>query len=356
MKSTGETPARLPLGRVAAYSAVACGIVAIFLLCWLLRDVLLLAFGAILVAVIIRACARPLITRAGFREKWAVATVVIVLLAATAGLSWLFGQQVAAQLEGVGERIPRAIESVRAWMEGNPAGRFVLERASELAGEGDWLENVQTFATVGFAGIAHAFLMLFAGIYIATNPALYLRGLVRLFPNQQRAKVEDALLKSGGALSKWLLGQVVSMISVGTLTGLGLWVVGAPLPLALGVMAGLLEFIPVVGPFIALVPGVLVAFTEGPQIALYALIVFLAVQQIEGNVIMPLAQRWAVELPPALGLISLVAFGLLFGILGIFFGSPLAVVVMCIVQALYIKRGLEKQHPPTGVEKARLRG
>jgi predicted PurR-regulated permease PerM len=121
-------------------------------------------------------------------------------------------------------------------------------------------------------------------------------------------------------------------------------------------MAGLLEFIPVVGPFIALVPVVLVAFTEGPQIALYALIVFLAVQQIEGNVIMPLAQRWAVELPPALGLISLVAFGLLFGILGIFFGSPLAVVVMCIVQALYIKRGLEKQHPPTGVEKARLRG
>src|SRR5690606_15868637 len=96
------------------------------------------------------------------------------------------------------------------------------------------------------------------------------------------------------------------------------------------------------GPLIAIVPGVLVAFTEGPQIALYAAIVYVIVQQLEGNVIMPIAQRWAVELPPAYGLISLVAFGLLFGFLGIFFGSPLAVVVMCLVQTLYVEHGLEK--------------
>ncbi len=103
--------------------------------------------------------------------------------------------------------------------------------------------------------------MLFVGIYLAANPKMYLDGLVRLFPMCQRAKLQNALRDSGEGLRKWLLGQLVSMVSVGLLTGLGLWMVGAPLPLALGLMAGLLEFIPVVGPILAIGPGVLVALT-----------------------------------------------------------------------------------------------
>jgi predicted PurR-regulated permease PerM len=186
------------------------------------------------------------------------------------------------------------------------------------------------------------FLMLFTGIYLAVNPSLYLDGFVRLWPLRHRDKMHDALLGSGEALRKWLLGQLVSMGSVGVLTGVGLWIVGAPLPLAMGLMAGLLEFIPVIGPILAFVPGVLVALTEGSQVALYAAIVLVVVQQLEGSVIMPFAQKWAVELPPAYGLIAVVAFGLMFGFLGIFFGSPLAVVVMCLVQFLYLKKGVEK--------------
>jgi predicted PurR-regulated permease PerM len=117
-------------------------------------------------------------------------------------------------------------------------------------------------------------------------------------------------------------------------------------------MAGLLEFIPAIGPVLAFVPGVLVALTEGPQIALYAAIVFIVVQQLEGSVIMPLAQRWAVELPPAYGLVAVLSFSLLFGFLGVLFGSPLAVVAMCLVQNLYVKNSLEKN--ATFGESARL--
>jgi predicted PurR-regulated permease PerM len=333
---------RLSLGRCAAYTAVACAIVAVFLLCWVLRDVVLLAFGAVILAVIIRSLARPLISRAGMRERWAILIVVLLLIVGTVGVSWLFGHQVTSQLRGLSERLPRAVEEVRTRLEENAAGKFVIEKLSGAGEDTEWLGQAQTVFAVSVATIGHALLMLFAGIYLASNPTLYRRGLVSLFPVRHRPKIDGALLESGAALRKWLLGQVVSMVTVGTLTGVGLWVVGAPLPLALGIMAGLLEFIPVVGPIIAIVPGVLVAFTEGPQIALYATIVYVVVQQLEGNVIMPIAQRWAVELPPAYGLISLVAFGLLFGFLGIFFGSPLAVVIMCLVQTLYIGNALEK--------------
>jgi predicted PurR-regulated permease PerM len=187
--------------------------------------------------------------------------------------------------------------------------------------------------------------MLFTGIYLAASPRLYVKGFVRLFPVRQQEKLHDALIGSGEALRKWLVGQSVSMVSVGVLTSLGLWAVGAPLPLAVGIMAGLLEFIPVIGPVLAFIPGVLVALTEGPQVALSAALVLLVVQQLEGSVIMPFAQRWAVELPPAYGLMAVVAFGLMFGFLGIMFGSPLAVVLMYLVQRLYLYGGRNGKAP-----------
>lgn len=140
------------------------------------------------------------------------------------------------------------------------------------------------------------------------------------------------------ALRGWLLGQVVSMSLVGVLTGIGLRLLGVPLVLSLSVLAGLPDFIPFIGPVIAAVPAVLMAATVGPSIALYTVLLYIVVQQIEGNVIQPLVQRWAVALPPALGLIAVVAFGTLFGVLGLVFAVPLAVALRALVQKLYVDR------------------
>lgn len=341
--ATTESPARMiSLGRFAAYVAVLCAIVAIFLLCWFLREVLLLAFGAIILAVLIRALALPIASRSRLGERWAVLFVVVVLAFAAFGTFWLFGQQVTAQLSGLSERLPRATLEVRNWLESHGAGRFVLEHVRGGMPDEALLENAPRFFAIGLSTVGQIFLMLFTGIYLAASPKLYRDGFVVLFPEHLRVRLRAALLEGGISLRKWLLGQLVSMVSVGTLTGLGLWAVGAPLPLALGIVAGLLEFIPIIGPVIAFVPSVLVAFTEGPEVALSAAIVLIIVQQIEGSIIMPFAQRWAVALPPAYGLVAVVAFGLMFGFLGIFLGSPLAVVVMCLVQQLYVKEGGRK--------------
>jgi predicted PurR-regulated permease PerM len=344
------------LGRFAAYVGITCGIVAVFALAWILRDVLLIAFGAIVFAVAIRAAARPLSRFAHLREQWAVGIVVVLLVAGALALGWLFGRQIAQQLQGLGERLPQAVEEVRTWLETQPAGKFVLARISGLSEGGASLAGLQKFVAISATTAGHAVLMFFGGIFMASNPALYLDGFVRLFPIGYRRKLHGALVESGDALRKWLLGQLVSMTCVGTLTGIGLWIVGAPLPLVLGIIAGLLNFIPILGPIIAAGPGILVALTDGPQTAVYAAIVYFVVQELEGHAITPLAQRWAVRLPPAYGLVAVLSFALLFGFFGVLFGIPLAVVVMCLVRNLYVENGLEKVAPRRGRAEARLRG
>ena len=345
--STELRPPPMRFGRFAGYVGVACGIVAVFALCWLLRDVLLLAFGSIVFAVALRAAAGPLSRLLHVRERWAVAIVVIFLVSGALGLAWLFGQQIAQQLQGLSERLPLAIDEVRAWIQHNAAGRFVLARVSGLTdGGGPSLAGLQKFAAVSATTVGHAVLMFFGGIFLAADPDLYRHGVVRLFPRSQRPRLNDALVASGDALRKWLLGQLVSMACVGLLTGIGMAIIGAPLALVLGIIAGLLNFIPILGPVLAAGPGILVAFTDSPQTAVYAAIIYFIVQQLEGHAITPLAQRWAVKLPPAYGLIAVLSFALLFGFFGVLFGMPLAVVVMYLVRDLYVEDGLEHAAPP----------
>ncbi|MEO7413755.1 MAG: AI-2E family transporter [Opitutaceae bacterium] len=333
----------LSLGRFAAYVGITCAIVALFALSWILRDVMLIAFGSLVFAIAIRTMARPLHQYTRLREPWAVGLVVVLLVALLVGLSWLFGHQIAQQLEGLEERLPRAIEEVRAWMEARPAGKFILTRISGAAeGGGSSLAGLQKFVAIGATTIGHAVIMFFGGVFMAANPKMYLDGFVRLFPVSYRPKLHSALLESGNALRHWLLGQLVAMTCVGILTGVGLRIAGAPLALVLGIMAGLLNFIPILGPALAFGPGVLVALTDSPQTAAYAAIVYVIVQQLEGHAITPLAQRWAVNLPPALGLVAVLSFALLFGFFGVLFGIPLAVVFLVLVRKLYIENALEK--------------
>lgn len=346
-------PGPLSLGRYAAYTGITCGIVAVFALSWMLRDVLLIAFGAMVFATALRTLAWPLQRWLHFREGWAVGTAVVALVLLAIGLGWLFGWQIAQQLQGLSERLPQAVAELRAEAESRPAGRFLLEHVSGLADGASAAEGAKKMLAVSAATVGHVVLMFFGGIFMAANPVLYRDALVRLFPVTYRARLEAALVYAGDGLRKWILGQLVSMTCVGILTGVGLRLVGAPLPLVLGLIAGLLNFIPIVGVLISVVPGVLVAFTEGPQTALYALIVYFVVQQLEGHAITPLAQRWAVKLPPALGLLAVLSFTLLFGFFGVLFGIPLAVVAMCLIRKLYIEDALEDR-PIAGPSAASL--
>jgi len=178
--------------------------------------------------------------------------------------------------------------------------------------------------------------VLFLALYFAVEPRMYRDGFLLLLPQGARARVGEALDASGVALRRWLLGQLGAMATVGLLTGLGLWIVGVPMAVPLGILTAILDFVPLIGPLIAAVPGLLIAFSQGPDLALYAALVYLGAQFIEGHLVIPIAQKWAVKLPPVLGLLAIVAFGLVFGLVGVLFAMPLAVVTVVLVEKLWI--------------------
>ena len=144
-------------------------------------------------------------------------------------------------------------------------------------------------------------------------------------------------LPASQGLNRWLFGQMLSMAAIGTFTALGLHLLDIPLALSVGLIAGLLAFVPFFGPIASGILAVVLAFTQGPQQALYVGILCFGIQQIERFVLMPLIQRWTVSLPPALGLLSVVIFGLLFGVMGVVFATPLMVVLMILIKKLYVE-------------------
>ncbi|HTV51090.1 MAG TPA: AI-2E family transporter, partial [Steroidobacteraceae bacterium] len=123
--------------------------------------------------------------------------------------------------------------------------------------------------------------------------------------------------------------------------GTALWLLGIPLALSLGIFGGLSEFIPYVGPIVAAVPALLVAFMLGPIHALEVLGLYLIVHLFEGELLVPMIQRWTVSLPPALGIIAVVLFGWLFGLPGILFATPLTVVLIELIRTLYVQTALK---------------
>lgn len=136
------------------------------------------------------------------------------------------------------------------------------------------------------------------------------------------------------------------MLVVAVMSGFGLWMLGIPLALALAIIAGITNVIPYIGPFLGGTPAVLFALTQGPREALYVLILFIVIQQLEGNVIMPLIQRRAAGLPPVMTIFGVIAFGVLFGLPGVVVAAPLLVVAMVLVQRLYIEDVLGDELPP----------
>lgn len=313
----------------------------LILLAWRLSDLLLLLFGAVIVAVALGAMAAPLERWLHLSERSAVGIAVALTLIAIAVGSWLVGDRLVEQTNDLRERLPAALAELGKWARSYRIGAALQEVWSGANAEDVPWASVANAATRTLGAIGSIGLLLVVAVYLAANPTLYRRGLVRLVPPDYRARIDEALLASGEALGRWLLGQAVSMLFVGSATALGLALLGVPLALTVGLIAGVLAFVPFFGPIASGVLAVLLAFTQGPTQALYVVGLSVAIQQVEGNLLMPWVQRWAVELPPVLGITATVIFGMLFGLPGVILATPLMVVAMVLVQKLYIEGLLE---------------
>jgi predicted PurR-regulated permease PerM len=317
---------------------ITVAVVALALAAWQLRFVLLLLFGAVLVAVIIRAIANPIARVTHAPEKLALLGTVLSLIAAAVGVAWLFGDEAATQVRALGDTLPRAWGTVEQrlgdtrfseWLaQAQPEGSAILAGAGGIA------------VTLG-NGIAGALLALIGGIYLAAAPSRYVDGALDLVPQSKRALLREAFETSGRALRLWLLGQLGSMMMIGLLTALGLWLIGVPSALALGLLAALAAFVPYLGPILSAVPALLIALNEGSQEFLLTLALYVAVQQVESYVVTPLIQQRVATLPAALTVFAIVAAGLLLGTPGILLAAPLTMVAYVLVKRLYVEEALD---------------
>jgi predicted PurR-regulated permease PerM len=259
----------------------------------------------------------------------------------------MFGAQLVSQAETIGQALPSAWSSLQQRL----AGLGLEEQLAKLIPTGPSsgiAASAGRFAMSLGGGLADALLIIVGGIFIAASPRFYQTGMEKLVPERRREIAGEAFKDSGRALQLWLKAQLLSMAGVGLATGIGLWLVGMEGALALGLLAALLEFIPFVGPILAAIPAVLIALSLDPQLALWVVLVYLVVQQIEGNLLQPLLQQWAVDLPGAVLLFSLLACGTLFGPLGVIFAAPLTVVIYVLVKKLYVREALETETPIPG--------
>jgi predicted PurR-regulated permease PerM len=347
-RDTGRAPAPAGLAWAMRPSApwALAGTVAIVALAWMLSDVLLLAFAGMLLALALLQASEALRRHVPrLSPRMALLAVVLIVVLVLVGGSWFAGARAAEQLQSLGQTLPRAWEAVQQWLAQFTPGRWLLDVWAEATpGPQDWqriagLATNTLNATVG--AIGSLVLVIAIGLYSAADPGTYRRGLVRLVPPARRPLAEAAIEAATSDLQRWLLGQGVSMLAVAVLTGIGLMLIGMPLALPLAMVAGVLDFVPYFGPFVSGLLIVAVALTEGEQMAMYAALVCLAVQQAEAYLVQPLAQRWAVSLPPVLGMLAVLLFGVLFGIAGVLLAVPLMVLTMTLVNVLYVEGVLE---------------
>lgn len=329
---------------------------------WVSSHALMLLFGAILFAVILRGLAGLLLRLAPrLPDTVAVGIVLVLLLLVIGGFLLLFGAQISQQFGKVAQQLPSGLTEVEQWLRQTEWGRRLLEvsggglplsgGASPPPAEGGgapdavgWLVRQAGQALMLIAnGLAGLVVVFFGAVFLALQPGLYRTGVEKMLPKDRQGQVDRALDRTGNALWLWAAGQLAEMFIIGVLTGVGLWLLGVPAPLALGIIAGLLEFIPFAGPILAAIPGVLLALTVSPTLALWTALFYLILQQLEGNVILPLVQRRAVSLPPVVAIFAILVAGAMFGAIGVLFAVPLAVAVLTLVQDLYVKDGLDRQ-------------
>ncbi len=341
-RDRGAQDGRLSDLHFAKRVAIALGIAAICYFLWVTSDVVMLLFAAILVAVLLRTVASALTRYAHVGESWSLALAAILIFGALAGFIYLFGAQLSGQLTQLGERLPDAINGAGQRLGVDNAAQQLEEAIKSETGS-SFLSSVTRWSYSLVGALANIALVVVAAVYLAIDPGVYRRGFAMLFPPDQQSRVFGALDSSNHVLRLWLAGQFVTMMLVGFVSALAYWWIGLPSPIALGLIAGVTNFVPFLGPILSAVPPLVFALSMDTQTVVWTLGAVLVIQQFEGNIATPLIQRRAVSLPPAVGVFAIVVFGIAFGMPGVFLGVPLAVALKALVRNLWVRETLHAE-------------
>ena len=322
------------------------------------RAVVLVLLLTLLFSVII---SRPVdyLARKGLGRGLGTLTVFGTLTLALALGGVALGSVVESQAQQLVEDLPTLLSNAQHFIEGVqsrfgldinlPDSQQLLDSARSFLSGGAF----STFISVG-AGVANvvslAVVVLISTIFAVARPAPLVNGFVVLFPAGRRERVREILEKMYKNVQRWFLGQLASMTIIGLLFTIALFFIGVPFALLLGILSGLLAFIPFVGPAISVIPPILLALAQEPISALWVLLAYAGVQFVEGNIVQPVVMSRAVSLHPVIIVFALLIMGTLFGFIGVLLAIPLVAALHVLVHELWVKRmnelGTDPDPPP----------
>jgi len=330
---------------------VAAGIIAatmaIMAALWFGFRVLLMVFVGLLLALAFSLPAGWLCRHSFLSRRWALLVVLLVLTGLLAAFSVNFAFSISQQFEQLAKTLPSSLADLKQTISQWPLGSQFIERISENSASegvlGNWSARVSTVFSTTLGALLNVVVVVFIGLFIAFDPAIYKAGVLRLITPSRREGAADLLDVIKRKLAWWLLGRLTSMSVVGLLVGIGLWMLGIPMALSLGLLAALLSLIPYLGPLFSAIPALLVAFSIDATAMLHVGVLFAGVQALEGYLITPLIQREAVSIPPGLLLVMQVWLGLVAGLIGVLVAEPLVVLGMVLTHRLYVRGWLEQR-------------
>jgi predicted PurR-regulated permease PerM len=322
-------------------------------LLWVARSVFVLAFLGTLFGLTLSAAVTWLASR-GIPRPVGALLVVLAVLAVLTGLGAIVAPRIGEQVQQLQDQLPGALGQAESWLQArqgwlaqilHPAahgggapqaqgGGLRANLAQQIAGLSSHFFSIFSSA---MAVLGSLILILFIAIFIAVEPRTYRRGIMHLVPHESRPKASQVLDAMAVTLRRWLGAQLIGMLVIGSVTTVVLLLLGVRAAIALGIIAGLLEFIPYFGPILSAVPAVAMAFLDGPELALWVVVAYLAIQQLEGNLLMPVLMKEGLDLPPALTIVAQAALALVFGFVGLLIAVPLLGTVMVPIKLLYVQ-------------------
>ncbi|PZO51168.1 MAG: AI-2E family transporter [Phormidesmis priestleyi] len=329
--------------------------IALYIL-WQIRQLLLLAFTAVVLATAIDQLVQQL-QRWRLKRSIAVFLSVAIVLVLLIGIFALIVPAFVQQLQELVDLVPEGLSQIQTginWLE----DRVIGPNAPEIPDATGFIRQLQPLGTnllqratdifsnsVSF--LLNALLVTVLTLMLLIDPQPYRKVLIRLFPSFYRDRIGDILTRCASGLGAWIKGALFEMAFIGILSGLGLWLLGVPLALAHAVLAGVLNFIPNVGPILSAVLPMSIGFLDAPWKAVAVLVLYVVIQNVESYLLTPIIMANQVALLPAITLISQLFFASFFGALGLVMALPLTVVAKVWIEEVLFKDILDKWQQPS---------
>lgn len=348
-------------------AAIVVGLAVGLLLLWHTRNLVLVVFLGVLFALAVSSGADRL-QRHRVPRGLAAPLIVLGFVGVLGAFGNWIGPTVRTQTRELKTKLPEALTKLEVWIQSRGGGVIATITGLEDRGaqvrpgvpsdsitvvvpgeESETRSSLRDRLIAQLGGATRFFLpvlsstlavaaaivlVLFLAIYLAIDPGLYRRGLLRIVPARSRAKADKVLTAIAMTLRKWLVTQLIAMVVIGVVTTVTLLALDVRAAVPLGILAGLLEFVPTLGPILSALPAIAMGFVDSPEKALAVTIAYVAIQFVENHVLIPILMKEGIDVPPALTIVMQAMMAIVFGFLGLLVAVPVLATILIATRTL----------------------